>query len=355
LLKKGETVMELYLGVDFHPHLQRVCWVDPTTGEIKFITLRHDTAEVQAFYQQMPPAIVGVEATSQADWFELLLLENNHRLVVGNPKLIRARASSRHKSDSRDAELIFDLLRRGEFPALWRRPAASTQILEILRLRSHLVRQRTQTYNRLQAMAHSAGLPKGRIRTVAFQDRLKQINLEAGPRLRRDQLLALLAQLDKQILELEDFLHQQAADNRQVKLLLTQRGVGDLTALALVHTLGDVSRFGSTRQITAFIGLDPVERSSGGKQKFGGVSKAGSPLTRFLLGQAANIASRFDPYFKSNYKRLAKKKPKAVAKTATARKLLVKLSIMLRDQITAQEFEDRGRTLGNARRVQGPK
>ena len=125
--------------------------------------------------------------------------------------------------------------------------------------------------------------------------------------------------------------------------------------LALVHTLGDVSRFGSTRQITAFIGLDPVERSSGGKQKFGGVSKAGSPLTRFLLGQAANIASRFDPYFKSNYKRLAKKKPKAVAKTATARKLLVKLSIRLRDQITAQEFEDRGRTLGNARRVQGPK
>lgn len=344
--------MELYLGVDFHPHLQRVCWSDLATGEIKFITLRHNTDEVRAFYQQMPPTIVGIEATSQADWFEQLLLENNHKLVVGNPKLIRARATSRHKSDSRDAELIFDLLRRGEFPALWRRPAVSTQILEILRLRSQFVHQRTKTY---KALAHSAGLPKGRIKTLAFQERLKQIPLEAGSKLRRDQLFALLAQLDKQILELEDFLHKQVADNRQVKLLLTQRGVGYLTALAFVHTLGDVSRFGSTRQITAFIGLDPVERSSGGKQKFGGVSKAGSPLTRFLLGQSANIASRFDPYFKSIYKRLAKKKPKAVAKTATARKLLVKLSIMLRDQITAQEFDDRGRTLGNARRVQGPK
>ena len=150
-------------------------------------------------------------------------------------------------------------------------------------------------------------------------------------------------------------MQKQAAPNDQVKLLLTQRGVGYLTSLAVVHTLGDVKRFTSTRQITAFVGLDPLEQSSGGKQKFGAISKAGSPLTRFLLGQSANIASRFDPYFKSFYKRLAKKKPKAVAKTATARKLLVKLSIMLRDQITAQEFEERGRTLDDARRFQGLK
>jgi hypothetical protein len=76
---------------------------------------------------------------------------------------------------------------------------------------------------------------------------------------------------------------------------------------------------------------------------------------RILLGQAANIANRFDPYCKSFYKRLAKKKPKAVAKTAPARKLLLKLSLMLRDQITAQEFAERGRTLDDARRVQGLK
>ena len=345
--------MELYLGVDFHPHQQTVCWCEPQTGELKRKTLRHDTDEVRTFYQQLPPAIVGIEATAQATWFEQLLFDNHHQLFVGNSKLIRARATSRHKSDDRDAELIFDLLRRGEFPVLWRRPVASTQLLEILRLRTQLVRQRTQTYNRLQALAHALGLPKGRMKTWAYQQRLRQLELDEAPKLRRDQLLALLAQLDEQISELESWLQKQAAANAQVKLLLTQRGVGYLTALAVVHTLGEVKRFGSTRQITAFIGLDPLEQSSGGKQKFGAISKAGSPLTRFLLGQSANIASRFDPYFKSFYQRLAKKKPKAVAKTATARKLLVKLSIMLRDQITAQEFEERGRTLDAARRFQG--
>ena len=346
--------MELYLGVDFHPHQQTVCWCAPQTGEIKLQTLRHGTEEVRTFYQQMPPAIVGIEATAPATWFEQLLFDNHHQLLVGNPKLIRARATSRHKSDHRDAELLFDLLRRGEFPALWRRPPASTQLLEILRLRTQLVRQRTQTYNRLQALAQAVGLPKGRMKTLVCQQRLRASELSEAPQLRRDQLFALLAQLDQQITELESWLQKQATTDDQVKLLLTQRGVGYLTALAVVHTLGEVKRFNSTRQITAFVGLDPLEQSSGGKQKFGAISKAGSPLTRFLLGQSANIASRFDPYFKSFYKRLVKKKPKAVAKTATARKLLVKLASMLRDQITAQEFAERGRTLDDARRFQGP-
>jgi len=67
---------------------------------------------------------------------------------------------------------------------------------------------------------------------------------------------------------------------------------------------------------------------------------------------AAHIASRSDVKLKSFYKRLAKKKPKPVAKTAAARKLLVKLAIMLRDQITAEEFDQRGRTVGNARGIQ---
>lgn len=97
-----------------------------------------------------------------------------------------------------------------------------------------------------------------------------------------------------------------------------------------------------SKQVASFAGLDPLERSSAGRVRFGRVSKAGSPLLRFQLGQAANITARWDAKLKSFNKRLAKKKPGGVAKTATARKLLVKLSIMLRDGITADEFDRRG-------------
>lgn len=350
--------MELYIGVDLHPHQQTACWMDEGTGEIRTRDFFHqDREELRRFYASMPKAVVGIEASSKATWFEELIFENGHELVVGDPALIRKRAVSRHKSDRRDAEHILTLLMNGEFPALWRRPRESVHLLEVIRLRWSFVRQRTQVYNRLQAIAHEVGMRKGVIRTVRFQRLLKGADMNEVQSLRRDHLFRLVESLDLQVNDLDSWLKAKAEEADQVKLLLTQSGVGYLTALCMVHTLGDVRRFARTRAVTAFIGLDPLENSSGSRVRFGHISKAGSGLLRYLLGQSANIASRRDPRLKAFYKRLAKRKPKAVAKTAVARKLSVKLAIMLRDNITAEEFDRRARagcgTVGNARTEQG--
>jgi len=346
----GETAMTLYIGVDFHPHQQTNAWCDTRTGETRTRDLVNDPEVVREFYSSLPePAIVGIEASARAGWFENMLFETGHKLFVGNPVLIRKRATSRHKNDRRDAELILELLMRDEFPAIWRRPPESESILDILRFRQSLVRQRTGSYNRLQALAHDAGLPKGQMRTVAFQTIMKSVQMTEVSSIRRDHLFSLVEKLSEQIGELDEWLKKRI-DDVAVQLLLSQKGVGFLTALATVHTLGDVSRFPRlSKQIASFAGLDPVEKSSAGKVRFGSISKAGSRLLRYQLGLAAQIASRTDANLKRFYKRLAKKKPKAVAKTAAARKLLVKLAIMLRDQITADEFDRRGRTVGNAR------
>lgn len=346
--------MTLYIGVDFHPHQQTACWCDVATGEIKTRTILHNTAELTKFYQQMPPSTVGIEATSKATWFEKLLFDNQHQLKIGNPAVIRKRAISRHKNDKRDAQHIFDLLIRGDFPALWRRPQASIDILEIIGLRHKLVKQRTQTANRLQALAHQAGLPKGKIKSILFQTSLKAVQLDANFAFQRELLFEMWENFNHQITKLELWLQAKAKTDDQVKLLQTQSGVGSLTALCVIHTVGDISRFNKpTKQVVSFVGLDPVDQSSAAKIKFGSISKAGSPILRFLLGQAAQTASRFDPRLKAKYRQLAKKKHKAIAKTAIARKLLVKLVIMQRDHISAQEFDERGRTIGNARGAQG--
>ena len=347
--------MTLYIGVDFHPYQQTISWADTVTGETDTLELAHDLEKVRAFYASLrEPAVVGIEASVRAEWFENMLFEMGHQLLVGNPVLIRKRATSRHKSDRRDSALILELLLRDEFPAIWRRSQESNEVLEILRLRHSLVRQRTRVYNQLHSLARNAGLRKGRIRSLIFQRMIKSVPMSESSTISRQQLFTLMERLTEQITELEVWLKEKTRVNSEVQLLLTQKGVGYLAALCTVHSLGDVTRFHRlTKQVASYVGLEPLERSSAGRRYFGSVSKAGSSLLRFQMGQAAQIAARFDPRLKSFYKRLEKKKPRSVAKVATARKLLIKLSIMLRDGISAQEFDQRGRTVGNARFSRG--
>ncbi|MCB1024744.1 MAG: IS110 family transposase [Acidobacteria bacterium] len=341
--------MTLYIGVDFHPHQQMISWCDSESGETESLELFHkDMEKVREFYGSLDQrAVVGIEASGRAQWFEDMLDQTDHKLLVGDPYKIRKRAESRHKNDRLDAELIMTLLVRDEFPAIWRRSSKQNRVLEILRLRLSMVNGRTGTYNRLQVLAHTIGLPKGRMRSQFFQAQLKAAEVDEACQLQRSHLFSLMESYNEHISKLDIWLQEKAKADKLVELLMTQKGVGYLTALAVVNTIGDISRFENVpKQVTKFIGYDSLEASSAGKRKFGSISKAGSPLVRWMVGQATQTAVRYDPKLKSFYKRLLRRKHKAVAKTATARKLLVKLSIMLRDNISAEEFDRRGRTVG---------
>jgi transposase len=338
--------MTLYIGVDFHPHQQTVSYCNTESGEVEQTSLFHNPELVRRFYEQFPKAVVGIEASCTARWFENLMNELGHDLQVGNPTQIRARARSRHKSDRRDANLLLDLLLKHEFPALWRRSIEGQSVLERLRFRHHLVKHRTQVCNRLQALAHAAGLPKRGIQTKRARAALLAANFTETQSFERDQLFELLDDLSGRIKQLEGWLEKSAAGDQKVELLLTHKGIGLLSALVVVHTLGDVTRFPSSKEAVAYTGLDPLERSSAGKSRYGSISKAGSSVLRHLLGQAMHVAARYDPELKAFYKRLATRRSKSIAKTAATRKLLIRLFIMLRDEIDYAEFKRRGSAVG---------
>lgn len=143
------------------------------------------------------------------------------------------------------------------------------------------------------------------------------------------------------IKRIEDQLPALAEQDHRVIRLLTHPGIGLLTALALVHTLGPVNRFASGRKVTAYVGLDPLERSSGERQRIGSISKQGSRLLRFLLVEAAQAAARHDPDLKRLYYRVLKRRDHARASVAVARRLLVRAYILLRDEIDYAEFRRR--------------
>src|SRR5207302_1914642 len=131
---------------------------------------------------------------------------------------------------------------------------------------------------------------------------------------------------------LDKAVKAEAQRDKMALLLQTQPGVGAITALAYVLTLGDVSRFPRGKQVASYLGLIPREHSSGGRQKLGAITKQGNRMLRMLLVEAAQAAVRYDPQFRKEYLHRCHQKPKAVAKVAAARKLAVRLYWMLRTQ-----------------------
>jgi transposase len=116
------------------------------------------------------------------------------------------------------------------------------------------------------------------------------------------------------------------------RLLMTQPGVGPITSLAFMLTMGDVRRFARSKQVASYLGLIPREYSSGGRQRLGSISKQGNRFLRMLLVEAAQTAVRLDPGLRKEYLHRCHQKAKGVAKVAAARKLAIRLYWMLRTQ-----------------------
>ncbi len=336
------------IGCDFHARSQQISMIDTQTGEIVEKELEHENGEVRKFYAGLPePALVGIESTSYTRWFAEMLAELGHELVVGDAAKIRARETRKQKHDRRDAEHILNLLVKGDFPKIWLPRAEERDVRVLIEHRHQLVQMRTRAMNGLQAVALNYGLRlRRRLWTKAGEQKLQKLPLREGPARRRADLLALVAQLNAWVKELDQRIAEEVARRPDAQLLLTHPGVGDLTALTTLLVLGPVERFPGTGQVTSYVGVIPAEESSGGRQRFGHLTKQGNRLLRFLLVEAAQTACRFDPPLQRTYRRLVFRKGTAIAKVAVARKLLIRLYIMLRDKIDYQEFCRRGSHAG---------
>lgn len=171
---------------------------------------------------------------------------------------------------------------------------------------------------------------------------LKELPLAGWTARRRQDLLDLLAELDRQVDELDQSVTAAARADARARLLMTQPGVGPVTALAFAVTIGDVNRFAHSGQVASYVGLIPREHSSGGKQRLGGISKQGNSFLRHLLVEAVQTTNRLDEGFRRQYQARCHKKTKAVAKVAAARKLTVRLYWMLKTHIGYPEIAHTG-------------
>jgi transposase len=235
--------MAVHCGVDFHSRQQLVMWCDTLDGETLERWLDHKSLDdVRSFYAQFGgEVIVGLEASGYSEWFETMLGELGHQVWIGSATEIRRRARSRQKTDRRDAELLLDLLLRGEFPRISRPSRESLEVLRCLRYRHRLVQLRTGMRNSLQALALGSGVVlKAKLRTRKGRQKLDELPLSPALSQQRADWSALIEQIEERIARVERELAELAAGDERCARLRTHPGVGLLTALALVHTLCSV-------------------------------------------------------------------------------------------------------------------
>jgi transposase len=202
---------------------------------------------------------------------------------------------------------------------------------QLLIHRHKLVRIRVQVKNELQHLAMNQGVTRaGKLWSKAGEKVLSELPLKPWASRRRQDLFKIREMLNGQIDLLDQAVVQAAQNNEKARLLMTQPGVGPITSMAFVLTMGDVSRFPRGKQVASYLGLIPREYSSGGHQRFGPISKQGNGFLRMLLVEAAQVAVRCDPQMRQEYLHRCHQKAKGIAKVAAARKLAIRLYWMLR-------------------------
>jgi len=328
------------VGCDFHPQWQQVAVVDTETGEFEEHKLINANGEAERFYRKLAsPARIGIEACGNCEWFLHLMEKMGHQILVGDAAQIRASYVRKQKTDRRDASHILRLLIEDRFPVLWRPSASERNLRQLLIHRHKLVEIRTRVKNGLQHLAMNQGFQKkSGLWSKKGKSFLQELDLEGWSSERRKDLLHLLETLDRQIEVLDTAVEQQAREHARARLLMTQPGVGPITALAFAVTIGDVNRFQTSGQVASYLGLIPSEHSSGGKQKLGAITRQGNRFLRQLLVEAAQTTCRLDEGFRRQYQARCHHKAKAVAKVAAARRLAVRLYWMLRLKVGYPEI-----------------
>jgi transposase len=323
----------LIIGCDFHPGFQQVAIFDNRKAGIEQKRLGH-RQEAEEFYRSLKGQAVrvGMEACGHYPWFERLLESLGIELWMGDAARVRAAAVRKQKTDRADAEHLLRLLMEDRFPRIWVPSLEVRDVRQLLVERHKQVQARTRTKNQLQALALGQGVQKKRkLWSEAGRGELEKLELLPYARQRRQHLLQTLDQLEAEITELNRQVAEEVRRRPEAVKLMTHPGVGPVTALAMVLTLGPAERFENARKVGSYFGLIPSEHSSGGRQQMGPISKQGNPFLRFLLVEAGQSAARYDQELRRFYERLARRRHRALAKVAVARKLAMRLYLMLRE------------------------
>src|SRR6188768_1990323 len=246
---------------------------------------------VLAFFQKLPPCLVGIEACASAHHWARELQALGHTAKLMPPAYVKPYVK-RHKNDAADAEAICEAVTRPNMRFVATKTPEQQSCLTLHRTRHLFIRQQTSVINAIRAHLAEFGIvaPVGRQGVDKLLDIVADSNDRRLPEIARACVAALGAQLrvlKVQILEFDRMIRAWHRSSEASKRLDQVPGVGPVLATALVASVADPRAFRSGRDFSAWIGLVPKQNSSGGKDKLGSISKQGDRYLRSLFTTGA--------------------------------------------------------------------
>src|ERR1700688_1426846 len=331
----------IHVGVDLH---QRFCYMTALEARGKMLQagpVTNERVALRRYFRQFRGQEVQVAVEACGFWpaFREVVEPEVKRLVLVHPQRVKAIASAKLKNDRVDSQTLAHLLRCDLLPEAWKAERETQARRQQVRLRTMLVRQRTRLKNQVHAVLHPQGLRSPV--TDLFGKRGRQwlagVKLPAQARESVKVCLRLLDGYSEEIQKQNLQLSVKAGEDERVRWLKTIPGIGECSAMMLLAEIGDVGRFGSKEALCSYAGLVPRVRESAGKAARSGITRQGSSALRWIMVEAAQVATRCSVAAKRYYERLLRKKHKHVARVALARKLLIAVYALLHDGVVFEE------------------
>jgi transposase len=331
----------IHVGVDLH---QRFCYMTVLEARGKIVEsgpVTNEKAALRKYFRRFGGQAVQVAVEACGFWpaFREVVEPEVERLVLVHPQRVKAIASAKLKNDRVDSQTLAHLLRCDLLPESWKADRETQARRQQVRLRTTLVRQRTRLKNQVHAVLHQQGLRSPATDLFGKRGRLwlGQVKLPEQARESVQTCVRMIDHYGEEIQKQNLQLREKAKQDQRVPWLLTIPGIGECSAMMLLAEIGDIGRFGSKEALCSYAGLVPRVRESAGKAARGGITRQGSSSLRWILVEAAQVATRCSPAARRYYERLLRKKHKHVARVALARKLLIAVYALLHDGIAFEE------------------
>lgn len=328
------------IGCDLHRKSITFCVVNPGRQVLGRRTFSNVELEgMVTWLVQWRPFQIVVEATSHYEWFWLQMQGVAVRIVLAHPGKLRIIAESTRKSDRIDAQVLAEFLALDMIPQAYRPSARERAHRRLVRHYSKLRGRTTSVRCRIRSILADYNADRSDLFTIEGRKYLAKAPVSTTDRFVLRQLMAELDFLGKQVTALKRHLRSFAkaagpieAGARQV--LDSIPGVGPVTIEVVISEMGDVQRFRSAKKACAYAGLIPGSRESAGKRKELNITKAGSPLLRWALVEAAWRVVRFNRRWRTIFENLSRRRGKKRAIVAVARRLLgVMVSLLQRGEM----------------------